>query len=80
MPISLKDSWEGRYQRSLGVCWGSGMLAGKMAGYCSKLFGTNCWADQTGFIAKGDAFTDLFVVKPSSRSIEKEIEASLLTR
>jgi PAS domain S-box-containing protein len=67
------DSWEGRYQKALGVCWGSGVIAGKMAGYCSKLFGTNCWADQTAFIARGDAF-DGFVVRPSSRSLETEIE------
>jgi two-component system cell cycle sensor histidine kinase/response regulator CckA len=72
----VEDNWEGRYQRSLGVCWGSGMLAGKMAGYCSKLFNTNCWADQTAFMAKGDA-CDEFVVRPSSRSIEKEIEGLL---
>jgi rsbT co-antagonist protein RsbR len=50
----VTDSWEGLYQKALGVCWGSGMLAGKLAGYCSKLFGTNCWAEQTAFIAKGD--------------------------
>jgi two-component system, cell cycle sensor histidine kinase and response regulator CckA len=68
-----KNTWEGRYQKALGVCWGSGMLAGKLAGYCSKLFGTNCWADQTAFIAKGSAY-DEFIVKPSSRSIEQEIE------
>jgi PAS domain S-box-containing protein len=69
----VTDSWEGRYQKALGVCWGSGMIAGKMAGYCSKLFGTNCWADQTAFIARGDAF-DEFVVSPSSRIIETEID------
>jgi two-component system cell cycle sensor histidine kinase/response regulator CckA len=69
----VADSWEGLYQKALGVCWGSGMLAGKMAGYCSKLFGTNCWADQTGFIAAGDYF-DEFVVRPSPRSLEQEIE------
>jgi two-component system, cell cycle sensor histidine kinase and response regulator CckA len=69
----VKDSWEGRYQKALGVCWGSGMLAGKMAGYGSKLFETNCWADQVGFAAKGDPY-DEFVVRPSSRSLEKEIE------
>ena len=71
--FQVKDSWEGCYQKALGVCWGSGMVAGKMAGSCWKLFGTNCWADQTMFIAKGDAY-DEFVVKPSSRSIETEIE------
>ena len=74
----IRDSWEGRYQRSLGVCWGSGMLAGKMAGYCTKLFGTNCWADQTHFIAKGDN-CDEFFVQPSPRSIENEIEDLLVS-
>jgi signal transduction histidine kinase len=69
----VEDSWEGRYQKALGVNWGSGVLAGKMAGYCSKLFETNCWADQTMFIAEGDA-CDEFVVKPSSRLVETEIE------
>ncbi len=69
----VTDNWEGRYQKSLGVCWGSGMMAGKLSGYCSELFGTNCWADQTKFIAQGDTF-DEFVVKPSSRLIENEIE------
>jgi len=74
----VTDSWEGRYQKALGVCWGSGMIAGKLAGYCSRLFGTNCWADQTGFIARGDA-CDEFVVKPSPRSVEKEIDGLLAT-
>jgi two-component system cell cycle sensor histidine kinase/response regulator CckA len=74
----VTDSWESRYQRALGVCWGSGMLAGKLAGYCSKLFGTNCWADQTTFTARGDA-CDEFVVRPSPRSIEKEIDDLLAT-
>ena len=74
----VKNSWEGRYQKSLGVCWNSGMLAGKMAGYCSKLFKTNCWAKQTAFIAKGDDF-DEFEVEPSERLIEDEIENLLLT-
>ncbi|MDD5642343.1 MAG: PAS domain S-box protein [Syntrophales bacterium] len=74
----VADSWEGLYQKALGVCWGSGMLAGKMAGYCSKLFGTNCWSEQTGFIAAGDAF-DEFVVRPSSKSIEQEIENLLVS-
>jgi len=76
--FQIRDSWEGLYQKAIGVCWGSGMLAGKMAGYCTKLFSTNCWADHTKFIAKGDEF-DEFVVKPSDRSIEKEIENLLAT-
>jgi PAS domain S-box-containing protein len=72
------NSWEGRYQKALGVCWGSSMLAGKLAGYCSKLFETNCWAEQTVFIAKGGD-CDEFVVRPSERSIEREIENLLET-
>ena len=72
------DGWEGRYQKTLGVCWGSGVLAGKFAGYCSKLFGTNCWADQTRFIAKGDPY-DEFVVGPSERTVEDEIDKLLLS-
>lgn len=72
------DGWEAAYQRSIGVCWGSGLLAGKLAGYCSQLFGTNCWADQTTFAAAG-ASCDEFVVKPSSMVIEKELESLLAT-
>jgi len=74
----IQNSWEGRYQKALGVCWGSSMLAGKMAGYCSKLFGANCWANQSAFIAKGDEY-DEFMVGPSERSIEQEIENLLAT-
>jgi len=74
----IKNSWEGLYQKALGVNWSSGMLAGKMAGYSSKLFKTNCWAEQTKFIARGHEF-DEFIVKPSNRSVENEIENLLLT-
>jgi PAS domain S-box-containing protein len=69
-------SWEGEYQRVLGESWGSGFLAGKLAGYCSKYFGVNCWAEQTKFVARGDG-ADEFIVSPSERSLEKEIEALL---
>jgi PAS domain S-box-containing protein len=76
--FQVKNSWEGNCQKALGVYWGSGMLAGKMAGYCSKLFETNCWAEQTASIAKGDKF-DEFVVAPSKRYLEKEVESLLAT-
>jgi len=76
--FQVRNSWEGGYQQALGVCWGSGMLAGKFAGCCSKLFETNCWSEQTAFIAKGDAF-DEFIVRPSERSVEEEIEKLLVT-
>jgi two-component system cell cycle sensor histidine kinase/response regulator CckA len=76
--VKVRNSWEGLYQKALRVCWGSGMLAGKMAGYCSKHFGTNCWADQRKFIAKGDEF-DEFLIAPSERTVEEEIENLLGT-
>jgi PAS domain-containing protein len=74
----IHDGWEGLYQKALGVVWGSGMVGGKLAGYCGRLFGTNCWAEQTAFIARGDP-CDEFTVKPSARSIEQEIDQLLAT-
>jgi len=71
-----RSSWEGLYQRKLGVCWGSSMLAGKFAGMARRLFGVNCWAEQTAFIARGDD-TDEFVVRPSDRTLEGELERLL---
>ncbi len=51
-------------------------MAGKLAGYCSRLFGTNCWADQTAFSANGAEY-DEFVVRPSSKQIETELDGLL---
>lgn len=70
------NSWEGLYQKKIGTAWGSAMLAGKFAGYCSKRFGTNCWATQTAFIARGDP-CDEFTVEPSPRTVEAELERLL---
>ncbi len=67
------NNWEGMYQKTLGQCWGSSLLAGKFSGICSKLFSKNCWADQTKFVAKGDDY-DEFIVRPSPRFIENEIQ------
>lgn len=72
------SNWEGLYQRALGVCWGSGMLAGKLSGICSKLFKTNCWATQTAFVAKGADY-DEFIVAPSPLILEDEIDKLLLS-
>jgi PAS domain S-box-containing protein len=76
--FASRDGWEGRVQRGLGVCWGSGLLAGKLAGYAGRLFGTNCWATQVRFIARGDD-QDEFEVAPSPRNLELELEALLAT-
>ena len=62
------NGWEQLYQKSLGVCWGSAMQAGKFAGFVSRLFGTPCWAEQTRFEAQGSPF-DEFVVGPSDLTI-----------
>ncbi|MFH0784154.1 MAG: response regulator [Pseudomonadota bacterium] len=69
----VSHSWEGKYQQSLGVNWGCSMLAGKLAGYCSRLFDTSCWAEQTSFTATGDS-TDTFIVSPSTKTIEEELD------
>lgn len=71
-----RNSWEGMYQRALSVCWGSAMVAGKFAGMLTRLFGENCWAQQTQFQAQGDEF-DEFLVGPSNKTIEGDLEALL---
>jgi rsbT co-antagonist protein RsbR len=71
-----RSSWEGLYQKRLGVCWGSSMIAGKFAGMASRLFGVNCWSEQTAFIARGDE-ADEFLVRPSDRTVEGELERLL---
>jgi PAS domain S-box-containing protein len=76
--VRSHNSWEGLVQQELGLCWGSGLVAGKLAGYAGRLFEINCWAVQTHHIARGDAF-DQFVVGPSDRTIGSEIEELLQT-
>lgn len=66
------NNWEGLYQKQLGVCWGSEMMAGKFAGICSRLFGTPCWAEQTTFTARGDAY-DEFAVAPSTLTMTQRL-------
>jgi rsbT co-antagonist protein RsbR len=70
------NSWESRYQRALGVDWGSCYIAGKFAGHCARLFGTNCWTEQTRFIVKGDPF-DEFAVRASTTTVEAKLESLL---
>ncbi|MEZ4451479.1 MAG: STAS domain-containing protein [Nannocystaceae bacterium] len=73
-----KSSFEGIYQRALGVCWGSHYVAGKFAGITGRIFGAHCWANQVQFEAEGDPY-DEFVVKPSDATIEGELERLLST-
>ena len=53
-------------------------LEKKLAGFCSKHFGINCWAEQRKFIAKGDEF-DEFTIAPSERTVEEKIEKPVAT-
>lgn len=76
LQVRALNSWEGLCQKAIGECWGSSMLAGKLAGYATRLFGVNCWAEQEKFIARGDAY-DEFRVRPSPRTIEAEIKQLL---
>ncbi|WAS97275.1 STAS domain-containing protein [Nannocystis punicea] len=70
------NGWEALYQRALGVQWGSAMMAGKFAGLTAKLFGTQCWAEQTSFAA-GDADYDEFVVRPTPVTLEERMQQLL---
>jgi rsbT co-antagonist protein RsbR len=72
----IRDSWEACYQRALGVDWGSSYSAGKLAGICAKVFGTNCWPEQTRFAVNGEEF-DEFIVRASNTSVERELEELL---
>ena len=72
------NSAEGRYQKETGVCYGSGLLAGKVAGWGEIILDVPCWSDQTKFIAKGDQY-DEFVVYPSDKTIENELHNLLQT-
>jgi len=68
-----KNSWESVYQRAIGVSWGSSSLAGRFAAYAKRIFGENCWADQTAFTTNGDAW-DEFVARPSDRTVDAQLE------
>ena len=72
--FEVTNCWEGAYQKALGVCWGSSMTAGKFAGFCGRVFGQNCWSEQTSFIARGDD-RDAFLVRPSRLTVEEELKS-----
>ena len=72
------NSAEGRYQKETGVCYGSGLMAGKVAGWGEIILEVPCWSDQTKFIAKGDPYDEFFVY-PSNKTIEDELHNLLQT-
>ncbi len=72
----IHNGIEGRSQKAANVCWGSGIIAGKLAGFCERLFHCHCWPEQVKFIAKGDDY-DEFVITESSRTLEVELDRLL---
>ena len=72
--IRVFNSWEGQVQKTLRVSWGSGLVAGKFAGFAEKLFGVNCWTTQVASIADGAEY-DEFVSQQSDRNIDMELAA-----
>jgi rsbT co-antagonist protein RsbR len=77
--VRITNSWESVAQRAGGVSWGSAYVGGKFAGIFQRHFGvSDCWAEQTSFAAKGDAY-DEFVIRQSDKSLEDRVEALLET-
>ena len=50
----LPISWEERCQLEGSEGCGSGIIGGKLAGYCTKLFGIYYWPKQTSYIEISD--------------------------
>ncbi|AUX31425.1 MULTISPECIES: STAS domain-containing protein [Sorangium] len=72
----VMNGWEALYQKELDVCWGSSMMAGKLAGYCTRLFGQECEVEQTSFAARGDPH-DEFTVRPATTTLEERLNRLL---
>ncbi|MCA9726183.1 MAG: hypothetical protein KC729_00765, partial [Candidatus Eisenbacteria bacterium] len=74
--IRVVNCWEAAFQQRLNVDWGVHLVAGKFAGYASRLFGTNCWSEATHSIGRGDDW-EQFTIEPSTRSLESELDRLL---
>lgn len=70
----VKQSWEGLYQRALGVDWGTWSIAGKLAGYSERILGVPCEVVQTSFLARGDTY-DEFEVTPAKTTYAERLAA-----
>jgi rsbT co-antagonist protein RsbR len=78
MRFRSRNDWESLYQQALGVHMGASTLIGKFGAYGTKLFGTYCRGEQVAFTHQGAEF-DEFVVRPSSRTVEDDLEDLLAT-
>jgi len=72
------NSTEALNQKEINVCIGSYFLAGKLTGWCEKVFNVNCWPEQTKYLAKDDDY-DEFFISPTALSIESELERLVKT-
>jgi len=73
--LRVHNSWESIAQRAIQADWGSAYVGGKFAGIFQRHFGVPaCWAEQTAFAARGDAY-DAFLVRPSQESLEDRLDA-----
>lgn len=78
MRFRTRHSWEGIYQRALGVNWGTWSLAGKLVGYAERVFGVPCQIQQTNFSAEGNEF-DEFEVTQATETYPERLAATLDT-
>lgn len=67
------NSAEALTQKEENICIGSHFLAGKLTGWCEKIFNINCWPEQKKFHAKDDEY-DEFFISPSALSIQSELK------
>jgi rsbT co-antagonist protein RsbR len=73
--VRIHNSWEASTQMALHVDWGSAYVGGKLAGLFQRHFGVpTCWAEQTRFIVRGDAY-DEFEVRPTDETFEQRMNA-----
>lgn len=75
--VRTYNSWEGIYQRALGVCWGSSMVAGKLSGLLSRHLQVACWAEQTTFSAQGAEY-DEFVIRRSELTPQERLNRLMI--
>lgn len=72
--LRVHEGWEAAVQRSMGVSYGVGLVAGEFAGLCERVFGVRCWPREVRSSLAGDPHDEI-VVEPSERSVAVELAA-----
>ena len=75
MQVCVTGSWEARLVDHFESSTQPHFLAGKFAGYGTRLFGTNCWTDVRPIANTRDGYC--FTVRPSPRSLESDLNRLL---